>query len=419
MSTDVYPYSLSRPSSPQSSGLPSPPSSPGSSFSSLPSDAFSLSVPSSPPRHDSPLPAHSLILPSLSLGTNGECAQNLHGEALGHLHLLILGARGSGKTLVAETLVHGNPDVVDVGQWVDDPAIGRVLSAETRMEGETMGASGNVRLVETMGFDQTDDPDTIVNPILDAIRARFRAVVPLLSQSHPPDRALRDLLASSQSPFFTAVLLLTSCPPTPLETSLLSKLATHIPVISIPSPSLPHASRSSSRARTRRATVTAPSFRSSTPAHLRTTLFRRPAALHTLRRQAAERFLWWREVETAKHQTDPLDKLLGNRQPNDDLPIEKWDWEARLSHDVALARAAMEPKMSSPSEPHACPPYANLSFDPLHIPSLFLLSLSILRPLRDSVVARLRIGVRTRWFAATVISAFCAGVGVGYLLRSA
>lgn len=68
-----------------------------------------------------------------------------------------MGSKGSGKTLVAETLVHGNPDVLDVGGWVDDPGIGRVLSAETRMETETVGAPGNIRLVEMPGFDQTDD----------------------------------------------------------------------------------------------------------------------------------------------------------------------------------------------------------------------------------------------------------------------
>lgn len=76
---------------------------------------------------------------------------------LGHIKLLILGSKGSGKTLLAESLVHGNPDVMDVGEWVDDLPFGRVLTGETRMDGETMGAPGNVRLVETAGFDQTDD----------------------------------------------------------------------------------------------------------------------------------------------------------------------------------------------------------------------------------------------------------------------
>ena len=147
---------VSHPSSPQSSGLPSPPSSPGSSFSSLPSSAFSLSVPSSPPHRDSLLP-HSLILPSLSLDASDGCVSNSTGDSLGRLKLLIVGSKGSGKTLLAETLVHDIPDVTDVGEWVDHPALGRMLSAETRGEGEIMGAPGNVRLVEAVGFDQTDD----------------------------------------------------------------------------------------------------------------------------------------------------------------------------------------------------------------------------------------------------------------------
>jgi GTPase SAR1 family protein len=82
---------------------------------------------------------------------------NISGELLGNVKLLILGAKGSGKTLLAEMLVHGNPDVVEVGEWVDSPGLGRALFAETRMDGETMGAPGNVRLVEVAGFDQTDD----------------------------------------------------------------------------------------------------------------------------------------------------------------------------------------------------------------------------------------------------------------------
>ena len=76
---------------------------------------------------------------------------------LGHVKLLILGSKGSGKTLLAESLVHGNPDVVDVGEWVDEPRLGRALTGETRTDGEAMGSPGNVRLVETAGFDQADD----------------------------------------------------------------------------------------------------------------------------------------------------------------------------------------------------------------------------------------------------------------------
>ena len=221
--------SMSHPSSPQSSALPSPPSSPGSSFSSFPSSAFSLSVPSSPPHH-SPLPpaTHSLILPSLSLDSTESDVHNPTADALGHLKLLVLGAKGSGKTFLAETLVRGNPDVLETGEWVDEPGLGRTLCSEMRADGTMADGCASVKLVEVTGFDQADDvsiyhllagcvaepsslqPYEIASPILDAIHAPFRAVLPLLSSSHPPDMTLRDLLASPQSRFFAAALLLTS-----------------------------------------------------------------------------------------------------------------------------------------------------------------------------------------------------------------
>jgi GTPase SAR1 family protein len=79
-------------------------------------------------------------------------------EILGNVKLLILGSKGSGKTFLAETLVHGNPDIVDAGDWVDEPGVGRVLCATTKAEGQvTDGTAANVRLVEVTGFDQTDD----------------------------------------------------------------------------------------------------------------------------------------------------------------------------------------------------------------------------------------------------------------------
>ena len=69
---------------------------------------------------------------------------------------------------------------------------------------ESMEAPGNVGLMETAGFVQRDD----VSPLWPQIY--FQAVLPLLSQTHPSDTGLRDILSSSQSHFFTAVLFLTS-----------------------------------------------------------------------------------------------------------------------------------------------------------------------------------------------------------------
>jgi hypothetical protein len=209
--------------------------------------------------------------------------------------------------------------------------------------------------------------------------------------------------------------------PTPLESTFLSVLSTHVPVIPITSPSLPHASRPSSRGRSRAPRPNVSSHRPLTPDQLCTTLFRRPAALRKLRCEAAERFLWWREIEAAKHQPDTLQRLLDRHEPPEDLAeleqdTEKWAWEPRLSRDIAFAREAVAPE---PAKSAPCLSRCNVSLDPLHIPSLFLLSLSLLRPLRDSVTASLRGGFRVRWLATTVVGAFCTGVAVGWLLGSA
>jgi hypothetical protein len=197
--------------------------------------------------------------------------------------------------------------------------------------------------------------------------------------------------------------------PTPLENRLFSLLSIHVPVIPIKSPLLAHASRSSSRARSRAPRANAFVPRPLAPNHLRTTLFRRPASLRKLRCEAAERFLWWREIEGAKQQPDMMQILLKDLSRQEES-VERWDWEPRLSQDVAEAKENIhaEPKASSPCLPYSCPP-----LDPLHIPSLFLLSLSLLRPLRDSVLTSLGVGPGVRWLA---IGAFCTGVGVGWLL---
>lgn len=210
--------------------------------------------------------------------------------------------------------------------------------------------------------------------------------------------------------------------PTALENQLFSTLSVHVPVIPIKSPSFMHASRSSSRAHSRAPRANTSSFRPLSPNHLRTTLFRRPTALRKLRREAAERFLWWREIETVKQQPDTMQRLLNGHEREDRSGlaeiIERFEWEPRLSQDVASLRekegVSAESIASSTCPPYSCPP-----LDPLHIPSLFLLSLSLLRPLRDSALTTLKVIPRVRWLAVTMVGAFCTGVGVGWLLSGA
>ena len=205
-----------------------------------------------------------------------------------------------------------------------------------------------------------------------------------------------------------------------MENTLFTLLSRHVPVIPTTFSEPPHGSRSSSRPRSRGPRNHAPSLRPLTLNSLRTTLFRRPAALRKLRCEAAERFLWWREIETAKERPDTLQVLLSGHErsnlPGFEEHRETWDWESRLSYDVATARKAMNPR---PGISSVCLPYACLPLDPLHVSSLFLISLSLLRPLQDSIIAGLKFTLGNRFMAMTVVGAFCTGVSVGWLLGSA
>ena len=71
-------------------------------------------------------------------------------DALRHLKLLVLGAKGSWKMFLAETLVHGNPDVLETGKWVDEPGLGKTLCSEMRAEGMMADGYIGVKLVEVV-----------------------------------------------------------------------------------------------------------------------------------------------------------------------------------------------------------------------------------------------------------------------------
>ncbi|KAF8510196.1 hypothetical protein BU17DRAFT_98341 [Hysterangium stoloniferum] len=541
------PFSAPYPPSPQSSSLPSPPSSPGSSFSSLPSSAFSFSVPSSPPRHYSPPPPNqheSLILPVIPLDGQyqylphqqpqlqwqfeGQLRQNLQHQYYGdntkdfeHLDLLIVGAKGAGKTMVAEGLAGG-------GIWRDCDAdeenigIARVLES----------GSVNVYVIEPFNH-ASEQAQDIVDTILEAIHVRFRSLLSMISIECPSTAKLRDLVAAPQSGLYCAVIFLASSPPTALEKTLIAALSPHIPVLPITSPTFiqtyaqpqpqpqphqhshlqlhvhqhqhqhsstpthnstapsatasTHHSRASSRAaahnpnpntqsRPNQYHQTHSHSQTSTNSHalklltmtlqqqhqhhdLRNALFH-GASNAKLRRDGAERFLWWREVEIARAAREVDNELRGGICGGDRDGVkgiwdeeQGWEWEAGLSKDVASTLrndSISRPKIStalSDSEPElktqncsSCTsedtstnthPHAN-ALDPLHIPSLLVLSVSLLQPLRDSILGgsvstgwnhngemkKARISgvpasISTGW---VVFGAFCAGIGMGWIL---
>ena len=163
--------SVSPPSSPRSSALPSPPDSPSSdsvsSFPSVSSSFFFSSAATSPP-HSRPQSdeardsTQGLIIPSLTL-PSALRRPTAYGQTLGDLRILVLGSETAGKNFLTGLLLDDNEDVVDTGQW-EEAEYGRVLRASTDWI-EHRDAHGfekfeparNVEIVELPGYDRTTD----------------------------------------------------------------------------------------------------------------------------------------------------------------------------------------------------------------------------------------------------------------------
>jgi len=185
-----------------------------------------------------------------------------------------------------------------------------------------------------------------------------------------------------------------------MEYALIESLSPHIPIIVLPSLALGRDFHLSS-------------FRPSTSTALQSGLFRSPQTLATLRSEAADRFLRWREVRRAISLSIP--PPVRQNEPSTSARWSKAEWEAewdyKLSKDVARHRSlTITPSASS---------YRPPSFDPLHLPSIFMFSLSLLAPLRSrmfghgpSIYSQRYRRVPSWVFAA---GAFCVGIGIGLI----
>jgi hypothetical protein len=270
--------------------------------------------------------------------------------------------------------------------------------------------------------------------VLDLIHAQFRPVNNLLNPDLPPCPTLVNLLSSPYSPFYTALIILTTTSPTHFDTSLVEQLSPHIPVIALPP--FPPSRRSSQHLS---------SFRPGNSIALRSHLFRSPEALASLRMEVADRFLRWREVHrvhnalTLSVTTTSPTLLKGHSYLPTKARWNKADWEAewdyKLSKEVSdLNKLTLPPpspsKPPSPSNSNgSCPAYYSpTTFDPLHLPSIFMFSLSLLSPLRYRIfgepIESLGGPTTTRstkpvnWGFLGIMGAFCAGVGLGMLIAS-
>lgn len=154
---------------------------------------------------------------------------------------------------------------------------------------------------------------------------------------------------------------------------------------------------------------------------LRHGLFRSPDTLLSLRYEAAERFLHWREVERAVESIH-----TGHRETirdiSEKLPVwdkARWEaeWEPQLSRDVASR--LQEDTVISKSINASC--WAEPVFiDPLHFSALVTFCLSLFGPAKSRLqhsVSKLFKRILDNPVRVVMIGSFCVGIGVGLVMK--
>jgi hypothetical protein len=223
-------------------------------------------------------------------------------------------------------------------------------------------------------------------------------------------------------------MLTASIAPTVLDNLIIEELGTQIPIIVLP--------RTNTLARSKLSC-----FRPASTIALRTCLFHSPETLAVLRSEAADRFLRWREIERTVNDINisrRKDATHAQHRGSDGLPWDKSKWESEwamtLSQDVAKrlrenTLTERNVRFFSDGQQHRDdinghdPSRSCLghSYDPLHLPSLVLFSISLLGPLRA------RVGKTISGFVEVlgdgnvriaVFGGFCVGIGFGFFLKA-
>ncbi|QRW26102.1 hypothetical protein RhiXN_11179 [Rhizoctonia solani] len=200
---------------------------------------------------DHPESAHHLVIPSLALGPSlmptppPPEADVAYGEALGNVRILVLG----GERSLADNLLMRSPQVVHIHGW-DQPS-GDVVSC---LEASTILADRerNVRLTVMPSYDPRDNEATkrAVSQVLQTLRASFQTLHQQLHPARAPGPDFTAMLASHRTPLVTAVVLVVSEPITAKEHDIISSIASHAPVITLPHPNRrrhPHPTRPQTR----------------------------------------------------------------------------------------------------------------------------------------------------------------------------
>ncbi|KAI6041457.1 hypothetical protein EDC04DRAFT_2983059 [Pisolithus marmoratus] len=385
----------------------------GSSF-------FFSSAAASPP-HSHPHSDHArdstqgLIIPSLTLPA-ALPQPTQYGKTLGGIRLFITGEGADDHDFVSSLLLDDNDDVVDHGTW-EETREGSVLRVSTDwveqrdLHGlEKFEPSRNVEIV-TGRISSV----RLASTILPTIHSPFYSLLEIIDPNCQPSATLISLIASPLAPMYTALIILSKSGENSIkrieEDSLIDALSTHIPVIifrygldQTRFPSRPHMS----------------SFCPSSASALRNGLFRSPETLLSLRYEAAERFLHWREIERAVESIYTSNREIAHRflgkAPSWDKAKWEAEWESRLSHDVAT-RSRENTVTNRPIITHRPAPSI---VDPLYFSSLIAFSFSLLNPAKaritNSVSTFIQL-VSDCQVRIAMVGSFCIGVGVGWMLR--
>lgn len=431
--------SVSVPSSPRSSALPSPPDSPSSeSVSSLPSISSSFffsSAAASPgrsqhhPEHHQPRDsAPGLVIPSLALPAALR-RPTAYGQTLGDLRILVLGGQGAGTSFLSGLLLEDNEDVVEVGNW-EDTDYGRVIYASTDWVEhrdahglEKLEPTRNVEIVELPAYDHTTNVDEMLQRVQSIVQTPFYVVSDVLDPMRRPSPVLANLVSSPSTPLYTALVFLLPSPPTILEHLILDTLSFHIPIIVLPR-ILPNHRLSSQ--------TKLSFFQPSSAIALRFGLFHSPETVAALRSEATDRFLRWREVERAVDEIhmSQRNEASHHHRDSDGLPWNKtkWEaeWEANLSQDVAKRvregtitednRRAVSSCRSTNDASRTC--LSNSHFDPLHLPSFLVFSISLLHPISTRIRRSLVDALKDTSVRIALLSGVSIGIGVGLFFKS-
>jgi len=156
-----------------------------------------------------------------------------------------------------------------------------------------------------------------------------------------------------------------------------------------------------------------------------------------LRREAVDRFLWWRAVQkwgtmddgikrerigASRRLVERRGRVGGSVEDDDDLDDDeeedaRWDASREAAAGAVWKRRRRRRGTTisaNRARPLDVPQYH--SIDPLHLPSLIVLSFSLFAPLKErlgSVLASAVESLKERRVQAALIGGFCVGVGVG------